>query len=269
MSKSIYEYSNYKIYLRDLIDSYPNGGRGVRKALAESIRCQLGYITQVLSGDNHFSLEQAEASARYFSLNKDERDFFLNLVQFNRAGTKSLKLYFDAQLLELRERNNLLKTRLKIKETLPANDQAIYYSNWQFSTIHMLLTLDDFNTPNKISERLNLSADRALEVLEFLCRSGLAYKEGNLYKSRNPILHLEKDSPYLPTHHTNWRSKSIQSLDSIKKDDLHYSLTFTIAKKDMPKVREILTQALESCSHVIQASKEDQIAALCLDLFEI
>lgn len=267
MKNTIFEYSNYKSFVNALILSYPKEGRGQRKALAEHVGCQVAYITHVLSGDNHFSLEQAEAVARYFALTRDEAEYFLLLVQQNRAGTQPLRKFLDHNIKEKRSKHLLLKNRLKIKETLDHEAQSVYYSSWQFAAVHMALTIPSLRTPKAIADRLSLSEARALEILEFLCLKGLAVKEFNQYKTEVPLLHLEVESPLLAKHHSNWRLRALAALDDPTKDDLHYSLVFSVAQKDLPKIRETITQALEACASVIKPSKEEELVSLCVDLF--
>lgn len=269
MKKSIFEYTSYKKFFNDLIESYPNGGRGQRKALAESINCQVAYITHVLSGDNQFSLEQAEAAARYFTLNKEETEFLMLLVQQNRAGTTELRQLFERLMREHREKHNLLKERLKIKETLSREDQATYYSSWQYSAVHIALTVPPLRTVESISQRLQLSQSRTAEILEFLTSRGLAQKNLSQYQTKTPFLHLELDSPLMSKHHSNWRIRTLQSLDVLAHDDLHYSLVFSVAESDMAKLRERLTKALEDCADIIRPSKEEDVACLSLDLFKL
>ncbi|MNL63272.1 hypothetical protein D3C87_1873970 [compost metagenome] len=100
-------------------------------------------------------------------------------------------------------------------------------------------------------------------------RLNLAYKEHQQYKTKQPFLHLEKDSPLISKHHSNIRVRSMQSLDYAHDKDLHYSLIFSVAEKDKAKLREKLTQALEECADIILPSKEEDLAVLSLDLFTL
>jgi uncharacterized protein (TIGR02147 family) len=269
MKTTVFEYSNYKSYLNDLIASHPNGGRGQRKALAEGIGCQVAYVTHVLSGDNHFSMEQIEACGRHFSLSKIEIEFLFLILQHNRAGTVELRKFFDGLIHERREKHSLLKERLNIKDTLSREDQSIYYSSWQYAAVHMALTVPEFRTIENISQRLLIPTKRVLEILEFLVGLNLVFKEQHQYKTTNPFLHLEKDSPLISKHHSNMRVRAMHSLDNQQETDLHYSLIFSVAEKDKAKVREHLTKALESCADIIRPSKEEDLSVLCLDLFTL
>ena len=70
-------------------------------------------------------------------------------------------------------------------------------------------------------------------------------------------------------HHTHWRMKAIQSLDSEKPEHLHYSSAVTVARADIPAVRKILLSAIEQVRKIVKDSKEDSLYVYCLDLFEV
>jgi uncharacterized protein (TIGR02147 family) len=266
---NIYEYRDYKALLRALIDSYPKGGRGIRKALAESIRCQVAYVSHVLAGSYHFSVEQAEGAARFFGLSRDESEYLLLLVSQNRAGTKELQSFLDRMLDDSVRRQKSLKSRAKIKETIDRVDQATYYSHWYYGAVHMLLTIPELRTREAISRRLKLTPRKVSGILDFLIASGLVKKEGAQFLPFATALHLEGDSPLIARHHTNWRLCSISSLSEERPNDLHYSGVVTCSENDLPKVRERIAQCLEECVAIIKPSKEERLVGLCLDWFEV
>lgn len=100
MAKDLFESVDYKQYLIDVLTSNTLGGRGARTTLAQAAGCQLAFISQVLNGNADFSLEQADGISRYLSQNSKERDYFLLLVQYARAGTESLRAHFMRQIKE-------------------------------------------------------------------------------------------------------------------------------------------------------------------------
>ncbi len=77
--ESVFQAKSYKAHLLEVIAAAPSEGRGLRKQLAGHIGCQVGYITQVLGGDSHFSPEQGEAAARFFHFTPKETEYFLLL----------------------------------------------------------------------------------------------------------------------------------------------------------------------------------------------
>lgn len=269
MKATVFEYTHYKAFINDLINSYPAHGRGQRKALAEAIGCQVAYITHVLSGESHFSLEQTEAASRYFNLSQEETEYLILLVQFNRAGTPELKKFFERLLREQTLKFSKNSERLNIKEGLSYDKQTIYYSSWLYAAVHMAVTIPELQTLEALAMRFRLSTARTLEILEFLIECGMVFKEHNLYHTRTPQVHLDKTSPLVRQHHFNWRSRSLSSLDEVKPEDLHYSLAFSVAKNDLPKIREHLQKGLRECVATIKPSKEEELAVICIDFFRI
>ena len=92
---TIYEYKNYKSFILDWIEKTPSKGRGQRRSIAEAIGCQNPFISHVLSGDYHFSAEQAEACSRYMGLNEQDSEFFLKL-ETNLVNIQTLLVWFLA-----------------------------------------------------------------------------------------------------------------------------------------------------------------------------
>jgi len=265
----IYSYRDYRTFLEDQISSFPNHGRGVRARLAETMRCQLPFVTHVLAGRNHLSPEQAEAAARFFGLSAEESEYFLLLVSFNRAGTPELKVFLEKLLKEKAERNQLLKKKLKIPDTLKPEDQMRYYSHWVYAATHMALTIPELRTRTALCERLRVPVELMNEVLVFLVNRGFARKEGLIYKPLRAMLHLENRAPTLINHHTNWRHRAIESLVYERESDMHYSGVMSCSKKDILRIREKMAQVLAECVEVVKPSPEEDLVGLCIDIFGI
>lgn len=106
---NIFKYSDYKIYINDVIDALPGKGRGVKKDIASTLNCMPAYVSQVLSGEAHFNLEQADALSTFFKLDKTQSRFLLLLVQYARSGTQGLKNHFEELIRE--EKNKVMKLK--------------------------------------------------------------------------------------------------------------------------------------------------------------
>ena len=269
MEKMLFEYRDYKAYILDRIADAPNLGRGLRRKLALAIGCQVAYVSHVLAGNRDFSLEQAEAISRFFDLREDETEYFLNLLEFNRAGTQNLKNLFERRLNKLQQNHNEIKNRVGIQVEISTEDQAFYYSSWHFQAIRMIITIPQFRTSQSISKKLGISQDRVNEVLSFLLNRGLIKDQGNYYVTTDSTIHLGSDSPLISKLHTNWRIHTLKSLDRIKADDFHYSACVTLSEQDYQKVREILMKSLVKTHEVIKPSEEERLCVMALDFYEI
>ena len=269
MKKTIYEYLSYKLYLEDLIHSKPNEGRGIKAKLAEAIRCQTAYVSQVFNGDAQFSLEQADQINQYLGHRRDESDFFLLLVQYARAGTRSLREHFHEQITDHRERKTKPRAKSGSGEPLSTEDQVIYYSFWEYAAVHVLISLPRYRTKEAIAEYLAIPLLRTTEILDFLLSVGLAIRKGSEYQVGTARIHLDRDSPMVARHHANLRFRSIQRIDHSHKDNLHYSSAMAISREDVEKLKLMIREFIQTTKPVIRDSQEEVAQCLLIDLFPL
>ena len=147
---------------------------------------------------------------------------------------------------------------------LSIENQVIYYSSWHVLATHILLSIPEFNTKDKIANHFKLPSHQIAVALEFLVRSGLAHEINGKYSILNTRTHLAKGSPLFPRHHTNWRIRAIQAMDHERENDLHYSGAFTLSKKDLLKVRSLMLSFIEESEPLIRQSKEETLC--CINL---
>jgi uncharacterized protein (TIGR02147 family) len=266
---SVYEFQDYKKFLLQWMERAPNHGRGQRKFLAEAVQCQTPFITHVLTGDYHFSPEQAEACGRWLGFNDNETEFFVLLVLRQRSGTKGLENLLLKQISQRREAETVLKKRLKIKEKMSAEDQMIYYSNWYHAAIHMACLIPQMQTIEALQKYFSLSLPQIVSTLEFLTEHGLIEEHKSRYRVLKPVLHLEKESSLMAQHHTQWRLKAMEAFLRKRNADLFYSGVISLSKNDYEWLRERLSQLLEETVERIKDSKDETLACLNLDWFEV
>jgi len=270
MEKPLFSYNNYKSYLLDRIRSEPKAGRGARLRLANAIGCQIAYISHVLGGDRHFSVDQAEAITRHLALDKDEREFFIWLVEKERAGTKGAQEFFKNLLDQKREQYLQLKKRvdISISHDLSDNAKAVYYSDALYSAIHMAITIRGLQTPTALTNRFDIDLERVGEIINFLKMYGLIQEDRGRLLPTTKYLFLDRSSPFIVQHHVNWRLQSMKSIARKKKNETHLSMTVTMSEKDAQAIRRRIAEFIEETSKVIKESPEEKLMALNIDFFE-
>lgn len=266
---TVYDYDDYKPYLLAAFAKRAPGGRGERIRLANAIGCNNTYVSQVLNGSQHFSLEQAELINRYLSHTSDEARFFLDLVSMSRAGTPGLRRHFASGVLQARKKRKQLKHRLEFKKALGPEAQSIYYGNWYYAAIHVLLSVPGYDTPDTLARHLSLPKRTVAHVLDYLVQVGLALEKGGRYGIGDSSIHLAADSPMIHRHHANWHLRAIDSLDRASPEDLHYSSVVTISREDRQKVKDILVRAIEEVRTLVRGSKEEAAHCYKVDFFGI
>ena len=268
VSKNLFEYTDYRAYL---IDALPTHGdaRGARTKLALELGVQKGFISSILHGNAELSLEQAYRTSLFLSHTEEERDFYLLLVQKDRAGSKDLQAHFEKKIKTISNKRREIKERIQVKASLSESDQLTYYSSWHYTAIHMCLRVPNTQSLHSIANYLNLPARRVSEVLEFFVKTGMAEQKGETFLVGPTRIHLASDSPLVSKHHTNWRMQAISALDRKNKNDLHYSAIYSISPSAAEKIREKLLNLIQELEPVIRDAKDEGVYTLCFDLFNL
>ncbi len=264
----VFEYSDYKEFLKDQISSHKHI-RGYLSRLAEAAKCQKSYLTQVIKGHVHFTPEHAMGASTFWDFSESETDFFVELVHFARTDHGDLKRRITKRLKLIREEQENLSKRFSTSALQEPEIQQLYYSNWVYCALHILVSIPQFQTISEISKRLNLPNELAKSSLEELKKLGLVEYEKQRWKFRGSNLHLAKGAALLPTHHHNWRARAVLDSQNHLTDGIHYTAVQTLTLTDFEKIKTLLLQALDQQRKIVLASEEDEMACLALDWFKI
>lgn len=265
----IYEFEDYRKYLRFWISHRPGKGRGEISRLAKAAQCHVTYFSQALHGKVELGLEQAHRLNSPLGHSNLEAEYFLLMVMAARAGTKQLRDYFEKKQSAIKQDYFNLKNRIRSEEALSNDDKMTYYSAWYYIAVHVATSISYLQTKDKLSRELAIGPKKISEVLAFLVRVGLVQEKAGRYEYKSGHMHLPNDSPLISKHHTNWRMKAIANLETDFSEDLHYSSVVSIAEKDFPKVKEIMIEAIEKVRDLVRESPEEALVGYSLDAFRI
>jgi uncharacterized protein (TIGR02147 family) len=264
----VFEFLDYKEYLKQALAT-SGKQRGLRSRLAHQLNCQTGFISQVLNGHVHFTAEHLIQINDFLGHTEEEGRYFMILFHYNRAGNEKLREFYLAQIQEIREKRQIIRNRIAVKNTISSEHQMIYYSSWLYAAIHILLSLPEYQNRMAVASYFKLPLLDASEKIDFLLKSGLIIEQDGILQISNTRIHLSKESPMLSRHHTNWRLRAAQSLDSVDKEALHYSSVICLSKKDAQRIKFIMLEALEKSEGILQESNVEAVYAVCMDLFSI
>jgi uncharacterized protein (TIGR02147 family) len=266
---SIFEFCDYKTFLKAEIKLRPKGGRGQLRLLSQQLSVNSTMISQIVSGDKDFTIEQAQKVAEFLVLPKLETDYFILLVQIERAGTHALKRYFTEKLAEMKKESRKVSQRLKHDRKLTDLEKSVFYSSALYSAIHLYTSVDNGKTLEDIIEKFDISRARAQDIVQFLVASSLCTQENAIFKMGTQSTHVEKGSPFLIKHHSNWRIAAIQKSESLSDEELMFTANISLSQKDFAHLREILIKTIQSLGEKVKDSPAEEIANVNLDLFWI
>ena len=265
----VFEFNDYRKFVRSKIEALPRRGRGEFRKIAHYLRVHTTLISQIIRGGKAPTLEQAYGFSRYFGLTTLETEYFLCLIQIEKAGTQDLKLFLTNQLKELNAKGMSLANRLPQDKIMSEPDRAIFYSNWFYSAIRMASSIEHLQTREAIAVYFNLPLLLVNQIIEFLITKELCIEDGEKIKIGPLRTHIEPDSPLAVRHHTNWRLKAIERYPNLQLDELCFTGPLTIATSDIPKVRKLVEQLIESVSEIVKESNANELACLNIDWIRV
>lgn len=268
MALDIYGFSDYRPYLLKYF-----GDKSLRRGLKSKAAAFLGVHTTLISQILHDkvipNLEQGDKLNQFIGHNEEESHYFLLLLQKARAGTRSLQNYFQSQLDQIQKNRQVLKKRVGNTETVALQDELRYYSAWQFSAVHVALSVPELSQPETLSAELKIPLVDVRAILDFLVRAGLAQANSQGFSIGTRHIHLGTSSTQLRNHHLNWRLRAMQAIDQDVKNNFHYSSVVSLSRKDVQTIKELLIQALNSANRTIQTSKEETVYGMNFDFFHL
>ncbi len=268
--KSIFDYESYRRYLLDRLKDLPKQGYGYSRKLAEHLRVHSTFVSQVLKNQKELSVDQGILVAEFFALGDLETQFFVSLVQWERASNPASRDFFKRQLTDLRNKSNEVKNRITFTTQLSKDQQATFYSHWTYPAIRQLSAIAEFQSLGALAKHLETSPAQLREVIEFLLQTGLCKDEGGKIKIGPASTYLEASSHWARVHHVAWRQKAIQNLQALKPSrgsELHYTSPLTLSEKDTLVVREKILEFIQRVNAVVDPSPSESAHCLSVDWF--
>jgi uncharacterized protein (TIGR02147 family) len=264
---NIFDFTDYRQYLAARLRE--SEGRGSQSRLAKHLKVHTTLVSQVLCGLTNFSVEHGEEINLYLHHNDEESEYFRLLLAKERAGTKLLKDVVGKKIQTLLQARSELRGRVSTSKALPEAEKAIYYSSYFYPLLHVACLLPGLSSVEALADRLGCSQKKVRDGLDFLLRAGLLEKHGAGFRSGSSVLHLDKESPWLTTHHVNFRNFTMARLEDRRPSDLHYSSALTISKKDAARIRDGILKNFQENAKIVQGSSDEEVYVYCFDFFPL
>ena len=267
---SLFKFKDTKSYLRYYLAQLPKKGRGEISKIAKELRVSTTLVSQVLSGDKSFTLEQAQLLCEYLGLTGIDAEYFMLLVLSDRAGSMRLKKLWHEKIEKIREQSLQLSNRVKADRILTDHERSVFYSSPLYAAIQMYTSVGvKGQSLEEICLRFEISRKQAAEMMKFLVGAGLCVEEADRFKMGIQKTHLGQGSPFLPRHHANWRVRAIQRSENLEDSELMYTVPVSLSKKDFSELREEMAEFIKKFLDKVHDSDAEEIACFNLDWFWI
>ncbi len=265
MSENVFKTKSYTDYVSKRLSGPLR--RGDKLRLAVALRVEPSFVSRVLKGVAHFSLEHAVVINEFLGHSPDESQYFLLLLQYERAGTKKLRDVFKAQMDAILEKRAEVSERIGVRQKIPLEIQTTYFSSWIYAAVLSVTMVRTYRTPVRIAERLQVDLKLVHQVVAFLKTEGfLEERSGELIPTQQRI-HLKRGEPLLLQHHTQWRLRAMEAF--LRKDGLHYSAVFSMSASDRDWFKDRCLELLTELEARLKNSPDEEIVGINLDVFSV
>ena len=265
---NIFEYSNYKKFVRSWVKTQPRAGYGQYKRLAEALSTSSVNISQIFKGDRDLTDEQALEVAECIGLLDSETQFFLLLVRHQKASTHKLKQHLRSELEKAKESSKDLAARVDNEIELTENDKAIFYSSWEYSAIRLAFDISSIKTVTDVCRRTGVEFERAKAIVEFLLSKGLLKQLPGGIELGPKIVFLEKDSPLILARQRAWRVKAFQEMEGAHRENFFYTCPYVASKKTLDSIRGKLLKLVEETLEDVKPSESEELFCMNIDWFK-
>src|SRR5262245_26815112 len=124
MAVSIFDFDDYKPFVREFVLEQPHRGRGQYRRMAKAMRVHTTLLSHIFRGSKELTPEQACALGSFLGLAELDSDYLLALVEKNRAGTAVLRRAIERRLAAIKDRQRQVEHRIPGARTLSREDRG-------------------------------------------------------------------------------------------------------------------------------------------------
>jgi len=264
----IYEYLEYRQYLKDYyehrksIDPY-----FTYRYMASRVDLHSSHLIRIFQQKRHIVESSIPAFIKLCRLDEKEAEFFASLVAYNKARSDRLAKAAFEKLLAV--------TSVPVHGL--TREQYSLFENWYVGIIRVLVSITPF-TGNfrELAARLSppisvAQAKKAIRVLEAL--QLIEKSSDNTYRLTDQFISTgEKWKTFaVRTFQKETMTLAMESLERHDKDERDIStVTIPVAKKDLPILKERITEFRKSLLRMVRDSENyDEVYQLNIQFFPV
>lgn len=265
--KEIFEYTDYRLYLRDYYE-YTKQRKPYYsfRFIASRVGINPGFLFRLMSGEAHLGPKKIEAFTDLLKLAGKQREYFIELVRLGKSKRNE----------DIQESLKKLQSIRGVQFSTIADDQMEFFGRWHHMAMRSLLSIFPFNGKNyrKLGSMLlpPLQANNARESVQLLLRLGMVYiDENGIFQVTNAFISTNEkwSSAAIHAYQKTSIELSLRAQTNLPKELRDIStVTFTCSKNQLETLRERLAEIRQEMLMLSQdCLGEDHVMQLNLQLF--
>lgn len=265
---SIFNYLDYRSYLKATLKEKPKKGYGELSKWAQSCGVHPTLMSLILKGERDLSSEQAFALGQHLKLTALELEYFVLLIQYARSGTHEFKDYTHKKIMGLKVEATQVKKRFCHASELSDEAKFIFYSSFLYSALRLYCdTKKEGVSLDELIAKFNLDRVEILPKIEFLEQTGLIQNAKGRYTMGPARTLVSRESKHVIKHHQNWRLQAMLKAESLREEELMFTCPMSLSKKDFADFKRELTDLVQKFSTMLKESKSEEVGCFNIDWF--
>lgn len=266
---NLFYYLNYRQYLKDVYTAgkKKRGSFSFRLFSKKAGFASPNFLKLVMDGKRNLTEKSLIPFMKGLNLNKQECDFFRNLVFYNQASSvKERDLYYH-QLIQSRKFNQL--------KPLEKN-QYDYCAEWYHAVIRELVTSPDFDgTPEWIASHIypTITPSQARRSIELLAQLGLIVKKAGGFEQVTPLVSTgaEVTSLALFQYHVHILDLAKTALEKLPQTERDISsLTLGISPELLPRLKTKIQEFRQEILKLVSTENQPRgVVQLSIQMFPV
>ena len=267
MENRLVTFRSYKKVMAHFLTGPENRGQ-LTKAAAE-LRCQRSYLSRVISEKLQLTRDHAFGMSHFLKFNDVEREYFLLLVDHERASEPEYRKYLSSRIAEIKRKSESLEVRMTRNATVLETGPVDYFSSWLWSAVHFLTAVPQYQTSNEIGERLGLSTKLVNFYLEGLVRKGFVERHGSRWIYKGGEFHAKRGSALVLLHHQNWRQRAFMDAQDVNTEGVHFTAVQTMSRSDFALLKQKTLDLVAEFGKIAGPSAPEEAVAFTCDFFHV
>lgn len=249
MEISVYQFQDYKKYLKALIKSQRENWGFISK-LAEATGCQRSYLSRVINAEVHLTQDHAFHLSKFLGHTEAQSEYFSLMLESDRAATAEYRKKIQGKMKAIiQEQEDLQKLVNRPKVNL-GEKEAVYYSQWIYSAIHILVSIPEYQTVQAITQKLQVESSLVDMALNQMKDMGLVKNDRGRWQYASSEIHVGRNSPLVVWHHNNWRGRSMLNAQKMNDQSLHFTVVQSVDKKALQQIRQLVLKTIEDFNRI-------------------
>lgn len=115
----IWSIKAYRKIIQRWISEQPKEGYGQASRIASYLKTSRTIVSQILKGERDLTIEQGYEITKFLDMNESQTEYFLALLNSARAGSQSLKNFYNKQAERIKTKSQSISGRTDVSTSWP------------------------------------------------------------------------------------------------------------------------------------------------------